>query len=245
MTMKRILILTLLLALALVPGLAAEEAQETPAAESAEAESEPLALFDVRYYFEHRLLRQLFYAAPESTMESLRDGGLYERWNTYTAEIGFETTYAYEQFSARDMLQDSGIRVLMLTMPAPDTTLLCYRIYLCWDPETETAAYYTAEYDKYDGFFDEGCLICGWSPDGSHHYYLEGKILPDSEDPEYEKALAELNEIIEKLDKKECFLQEMMDLTKRGSSLISYCESILDSYEGIIRECAEKDEVHE
>ena len=85
---------------------------------------------------------------------------------------------------------------MMLTMPTPDTTLLCYRIYLCWDPETETAAYYTAEYDKYDGFFDEGCLICGWSPDGSHHYYLEGKILPGSEDPEYEKALAEEAETV-------------------------------------------------
>ncbi len=195
MTMRRILILMLLMALAFVPGLAAaEETQEAPAAETgehADTENEPLTLFDVRYYFEHRLLRQIFYASPESTMESLREGGLYERWNTYTAEIGFESEFEYDQFSTRDMMQDSGIQMLMLILPQPDATLLCYRIYLCYDPKTETAAYYTAEYDKYEGFFDEGCLICGWSPDGSHHYYLEGKILPDSEDPEFETMLTE------------------------------------------------------
>ena len=202
--MRKGFILLLLLALAAMPCLAAAEeagTAETQAAEVQAAESEPLTLFDARYYFEHRLLQRLFYAAPEETMAELSGGGLYGRWNTYVTEIGFAVTYDAGQFETRDMSRD-GIRVLMLSMPEPEKTLLCYRIYLCWDAGTGNAGYYTAEYDKVEGFFDEGCLICGWTADGSHHYYLEGSILPDSRDPEYEKALsAEADAVLELMRK--------------------------------------------
>lgn len=197
MTMKRIIILALLFSMAVFPmAITAEEARETDAPETGKA---AVTLFDVRYYFEHRLLPQVFYQDPEGTMESLPESGLYDRWSRYTAESSFDVTYPEDAFSVREMMQDSGIRMLMLTMPQPESTLLCYRIYLCFDPETGTAAYYTAEYDIYEGYYDEECLICGWKPDRIHQYFTETRILPDSDDPEYEKALAEEAETILKL----------------------------------------------
>ena len=187
--MKRMIILMLLFSMAVFPfAVTAEEAQDTAIQGTGEAS---VTLFDVRYYFEHRLLPQAFYQEPEELMESLREGGLYDRWSRYTAERSFDVTYPADAFSVREMMQDSGLRMLMLTMPQPEKTLLCYRIYLCFDPETGPAAYYTAEYDVYEGFFDEGCLICGWKPDRTHQYFMETQILPAEDDPEYEKKLAE------------------------------------------------------
>ena len=198
--MKRILILLLLFSMAVFPCVTAAEAQNTAAPENAEADdTAELTLFEIRYYFEHRLLPQRFYYSPEAAMDSLRGNGLYEMWRSYTAENTAEVAYKAEEFSTREMLKESGIIVLMLSMPEPADTLLCYRIYLCYDPETGTAAYFTAEYDKYEGYFDEGCLLCGWNEDGTHRYYSESRILPDSNDPEYESLLAEEADIVLKL----------------------------------------------
>lgn len=193
--MKRIMILLLLFSIVVFPWMTTAEAPNTAATEQPESpeadDDTELTLFEVRYYFEHRLLPQRFYHAPEQTIESLRGTGLCDLWCSYTAENAFDVTYPTDDFSAREILQDSGITVLLLTLPAPADTLLCYRIYLCLDPESGTAAYYTAEYDKYDGFFDEGCLLCGWNEDGTHQYYAESRILPDRNDPDYESGLGE------------------------------------------------------
>lgn len=193
--MRRIIILLLLFSMAVCPPAAtAEETQgaDIPGAAETQAKDSPeITLFDVRYYFEHRLLPQAFYEAPIGLMESLRKDGLYDRWKSYTAGLGFSGPYSGADFGVRDMMQDSGIRMMLLTMPKPESMLLCYRIYLCFDPSSGTAAYYTAEYDLVEGFFDEGCLLCGWKPGGTHQYYAVTKILPDSSDPGHEKALAE------------------------------------------------------
>lgn len=210
--MKKVIVLMLLLSLAAFPCLTAgEEAQETAAADQPAAETEVTELpadeteteeqpeaeagmtdaFDIRYRFEHRMLREKFYSAPVSTMKALRENGLYRIWSDFIAEEHAESSYSEADFGMREVMQESGIQILLLTMPEPEDTLLCYRIYLCFDPGTATAAYYTAEYDKYAGYFDEGCLICGWNRDGEHQFYAEGRILPESGDPEYEKELAE------------------------------------------------------
>ena len=193
--MKRIMILLLLLVTAAFPAaVKGEETQGTEipeTADSRETEKPAVTLFDIRYYFEHRMLPKAFYQAPEETIASLLETGLYDRWSSYTAAHDYAAPYNAEAFDAREMMQDSGIRMLMLEMPQPENTLLCYRIYLCFDRDTGTSAYFTAEYSKYEGVFDECCLLCGWKPDGTHQYYSEGQILPDRSEPEYEKALAE------------------------------------------------------
>ena len=58
----------------------------------------------------------------------------------------------------------------------------------------------------------------------------------------YEDAVSELNGILEKLERKDCPLQEMLDLTKRGLLLVETCAKTLDSYEGSIKECIPEDE---
>jgi hypothetical protein len=180
--MKKLLIVLLLTVLAVMPGM-------TTAEETSETETEEITLFDARYYFEHRLLPQRFFHNPKATMESLAGTGLYELWKAYAAENGFDVTYKAAEFATRRETRDGGVTILILTMPRPEETLLCYRIYLCVQDDEE--AYFTAELDEYDGYYDEGCLICGWNPEGVHQLYTQSRILPGEDDPEYEKALAE------------------------------------------------------
>ena len=66
----------------------------------------------------------------------------------------------------------------------------------------------------------------------------------DEQAVSYEDSVAELNSILEKLEKKDCALQEMLTLTRRGLELVDYCEKILDSYEGSIRKCIPEDELN-
>ena len=206
--MKRTIIL-LLLSMALFS--CAATAEETQVKEIPVTEEAGVTLFDVRYYFEHRMLPQEFYEAPEKTMDSLLEKGLYERWNRYTADSGFDSPYPAESFSVREIPRNGDVRILVLAMPKPEKTLLCYRIYLCLDPESGTAMYFTAEYDIYEGFFDESCLICGWKQDRTHQYFRETRIIPDSNDPEYEKALAEEVSVIRDL------MQEQIEADRRES----------------------------
>ncbi len=64
---------------------------------------------------------------------------------------------------------------------------------------------------------------------------------PGEESFSYENAVSELNVILEKLERKDCALQDMLVLTKRGLKLVELCEKTLDSYEGSIRECIPED----
>ena len=179
--MKRMMILLLAALIGLAWGAAAEEAP---------GEDVPLRTDGTRYYFEHRLLPGEFYREPEEMMDAMAGDGLYDRWVRYAAEKGVSAGYTAGDFTVREMMQDSGIRMAVLIMPTPEENLLCYRIYLCLDPESGKAAYFTAEFDEHDALYDDGCLICGWSADGVHSYYEPGKILPEPGDPAYEKALA-------------------------------------------------------
>ena len=61
----------------------------------------------------------------------------------------------------------------------------------------------------------------------------------------YEDAIAELNSILEKLERKDCALKDMLALTKRGLELVDFCEKTLDAYEGSIKECVPEDETGE
>jgi len=47
----------------------------------------------------------------------------------------------------------------------------------------------------------------------------------------YEKAVAELETVVDKLSAGSSSLDEMMALYERGTVLVRHCESLLDAYE--------------
>ena len=154
------------------------------------AEEEPYwTLQDVRGAFEQYVLPETFYSDPEQTMESLVQYGLFYLWDYYTSVmVPFETTYSYDEFAVDEMPWEGERAMLRLTMPYPEWEEHCYRIYLCYDPLTDVAAYYTVEYNK---VFWDYCVIYERDSDGMYMDYSESTDIFYPTDPDYEEKLLE------------------------------------------------------
>lgn len=169
--------------------------EETAAAETAEsAEATETTLRSDRYYFEHRLLPSLLYEGPEELLTFMEQSGAYTLWYNFTQNNGLDLVFAKDDFSQEMIPQEDATRIIRVWLPKPEENLECSRVYLCWNPETSAAAYYTVEYDL---FFDVAWYLCGWTADGSHENYGTIGALPAPEDPEYQATLdAETTEIL-------------------------------------------------
>ena len=71
-----------------------------------------------------------------------------------------------------------------------------------------------------------------------------GTRTPESSEPEpdFEKALAELEALVEKLEKGEISLDESMQHFKRGVELTRRCQSVLDKAQQIVEQLTNPDD---
>ena len=182
--MKKWIALLLALCLLLPCAVLGETAAEETAEEMVE-----ITPHDIRYYFEHRLLPSELYENTEQLIGFLRQNGIYALWANFTGNNGFNVVYPEDAFGMAEFPQEDGTNVMMLSLPKPEDSPLCSRVYLCWNPETGKAGYYTVELDS---FFGEAWYLCSWSADGAIN------ALPDPEDPGYADALqAEISAVLE------------------------------------------------
>ena len=192
--MKKWVSLLLMLCVLLSVALGEESVAVTETAE----EEESISLTDVRYYFEHRLLPHDLYENADRLIPFLQQNGVAALWTNFTLNNDLDPVYTKDQFGTREFPQADGTTILLLTLPMPEVTPLCCRVYLCWNEQTGKAAYYTVEYDDN---FGEKWFLCGWSQDGTHLNYGVIDTIQDCNDPEYENALAaELSKILELLN---------------------------------------------
>lgn len=188
--MKKWIALLLALCLLLPCAVLGETAAEETAEEMVE-----ITPHDIRYYFEHRLLPSELYENTEQLIGFLRQNGIYALWANFTGNNGFNVVYPEDAFGMAEFPQEDGTNVMMLSLPKPEDSPLCSRVYLCWNPETGKAGYYTVELDS---FFGEAWYLCSWSADGNHLDYGAINALPDPEDPGYADALqAEISAVLE------------------------------------------------
>lgn len=188
--MKKWIALLLALCLLLPCAVLGETAAEETAEEMVE-----ITPHDIRYYFEHRLLPSELYENTEQLIGFLRQNGIYALWANFTGNNGFDVVYPEDAFGMAEFPQEDGTNVMMLSLPKPEDSPLCSRVYLCWNPETGKAGYYTVELDS---FFGEAWYLCSWSVDGNHLDYGAINALPDPEDPGYADALqAEISAVLE------------------------------------------------
>lgn len=177
--MKKYLILLLAVCLAVLPCAVHAEVQQSP-------------IHGARYYFEHKMIPQLFYEDPEQLMGFLRENGPFTLWERFTGQNNVDVTYSADEFELKEFPQEDGMQILMISMPDPPELPLCFRIYLCYDPATKEGAVFTMEYDN---MFGDACFLCGWNKEGTHLDYGAGLLL-SKDDPDYEKGLeTEIQEI--------------------------------------------------
>ena len=61
-----------------------------------------------------------------------------------------------------------------------------------------------------------------------------------AEEPTFEQAQAELEQIVERLEKGEASLDEALALWERGEQLYAFCRTRLDSAQGKVEELARR-----
>ena len=161
-----------------------------PVSASARQDAASYSLFDVRYYFEHRFLPQLFHESPETVMADIREYGPDVWWQAFTETVGFESPYAPDEFGLRDVTWGDTLDILIIEMPMPEQQPLSIRIYMCRDTATGEAWYAPIELDTYGG--NTSYFLCVWTPDMKHYNYGQidyGQFSPEQKDSYYDLML--------------------------------------------------------
>ena len=140
---------------------------------------------EVRYQFEHSMLRRYFYDNPANMLGFLADDDLYTLWESVATENGAPVVYSPSDYAEHWYVCDDGTQLLQIELPQPDDNLLCYRIYFLYNPQTGQAGYYTMEYDNFMG---DACFACMWDADGTHYDFGPVDVLY-KDDPNYAQEL--------------------------------------------------------
>lgn len=152
------------------------------AAQTAQAPS----LHDLRYYFEHKLLPGELYQNTDQVSAFLRENGPYVMWRNFAQNNGGEVVYTEDQFAMEEVPLEGGGWLIRLTFPKPEDSLLCSRVYLLHNPETNESGYFTVEYDNFMG---DAWFLCGWTPKGNHMNFSGVDNLPAPDSADYRAAL--------------------------------------------------------
>ena len=114
-----------------------------------------------RHSFEHQMLRDYYMKKPTDFVDTMgRDGTLYRVYDAICRERGKENLYQPEEYSADMLVTPAGVKALRLTMPMPEESPECYRIYAFYDETGMNPGFFTIESCWEDA--DRDSFICRW-----------------------------------------------------------------------------------
>ena len=113
-----------------------------------------------RYQIEHIALRDNFFRIPQATMGTvLEENGLYNLYRHAFGNLGIKFPYRPADFKVSGMKFEEDNLLVLMEMPQPEYSHLCYRIYLVSDAQCKHLEYYTIERGITGGF------LCKWEHD--------------------------------------------------------------------------------
>ncbi len=169
---------------------------EEGAADDPQISSDPVTAAwtpqEVRNEFEHSMIPRYFFESPDSMLDGIDEVGIYWLWESVCGENGVDPYYPKENYIEHWYPANENGTFVQIELPDPEANLLCYRIYLIYDPSTGQTAYYTAEYDNLLG---DACFLCSWDEDRTHSLLDELEILDRTADDYNEKLRAEAEKV--------------------------------------------------
>ena len=124
----------------------------------------------VRYCFEHELLPNIFYNDMNNlTKELLENQGyiLYSIMYDICEENHFIMPYEANGYKIFNRKVADNVNIIRIIMPEPDSTPLCYQVYLAFDDACSKGTYFTVE----RGSNSKERFLCSWDTKGGHHNY--------------------------------------------------------------------------
>ena len=149
---------------------------------------------EVRNEFEHSMMPRYFFDRTEDMLSGIDEVGIYWLWESVCSENGVDPYYPEKDYIEHWYPANENGTFVQIELPDPDANLLCYRIYLIYDPDTGEKDYYTAEYDN---FLGDACFLCSWDEDRTHSLIGDLEILDRSASDYNAKLRAEAEQVAE------------------------------------------------
>lgn len=121
---------------------------------------------NLRYFFEHQMLPDLFYRDGLKFTEkvTLDNRILFYMYDIGCRKYGIENPYTLEEFKVEKVQISENVRCIKVAMPAPEETPLCYNIYMFYHTDFSKAMYFTVEKGKFGNI----SFLCGWNNMQAH-----------------------------------------------------------------------------
>ncbi len=115
----------------------------------------------IRHSFEHQMLRDYYMKKPTDFVDTMSmDGTLFRVYDSVCRNHGEVNPYKPEQYAADILTAPNGTKALRLTMPMPEESPECYRIYAFYDETGVNPGYFTIEKCREDAHKDS--FVCRW-----------------------------------------------------------------------------------
>lgn len=129
-------------------------------------------IYNTRYQIEQKSLPVQFYDTPKDVIQSILDPGnntFFKLYKTLIERTGEEFPYTEEDFTTKCFKFEDGTLGCFVTLPKPESVMLCSNLVYVFAPDLKKLMYFTIETDEFIGRMSY--KICSVSSEGKHIVY--------------------------------------------------------------------------
>ncbi|MBR1797027.1 MAG: hypothetical protein IJ757_03310 [Clostridiales bacterium] len=126
-------------------------------------------IYNTRYEIEQKNLPERFYETPKDVIASILDPGnntFYKLFKVLIERTGEAFPYKETDFSTKCFKFADGVFGCFVTLPKPESVMLCAHIVYIFKPDLSKLMYFTVEADEFIGHMNY--KLCSISSDGKH-----------------------------------------------------------------------------
>lgn len=152
-------------------------------------------ILDIRYYLEHQLMPRWFLKDTEVFLAALLKPNanfLYTTIQKICEKEGVELPYKKEQYQLELFSISEEIEAICITLPEPEKSTLCKRVYLLFDRKQKKYKFFTIERGD---IFESRCtlnfiemnFLCGWDLQEENLVHLNYAVCLNGQEEEVNK----------------------------------------------------------
>ncbi len=126
-------------------------------------------IYNTRYDIEQKNLPARFYETPKDVIASILEPGndtFYKLYKLLIERAGEHFPYSKEQFATNCFKYSDGTFGCFVTLPSPESVMLCAHIVYIFKPDLSLLMYFTVETDEFIG--RKSYKLCSVSSSGKH-----------------------------------------------------------------------------
>lgn len=124
---------------------------------------------EIRYWVEHEYIPKKLLRGRKGRRREFLNNLIKDPYRVFLQQyekLGIAFLYQKEDFHCMTKTGED-YNITMLILPAPESTPLCYRVYIVWDDELKSMKYFTIE----SGATRENVFLCSWDKRKNHYNY--------------------------------------------------------------------------